>query len=38
MTAKEEEFYDAVSDYLREMYYRSNQLTELVVGFAMALM
>lgn len=38
MTAKEEEFYDAVSEYVREVYNRSEQLNEPVVGFAMALM
>ena len=38
MTAKEEEFYDAVSEYVREVYNRSDKLNEPVVGFAMALM
>lgn len=38
MTAEEETFYDAVSKYVREVYNRSDQLDEPVVGFAMALM
>lgn len=38
MTSEEQEFYDAVSAYVREVYNRSEQLNEPVVGFAMALM
>lgn len=37
-TGKEQDFYAAVTDYVRNIYNRSEQLSQPVVGFAMALM
>lgn len=38
MTTSERSFYDAVTDYVRTLYNRSDALNKPVVGFAMALM
>jgi superfamily II DNA or RNA helicase len=37
-TQEEERFYEAVTDYVKHVYNRSEQLNEPAVGFAMALM
>jgi Superfamily II DNA/RNA helicases, SNF2 family len=38
MTQEERQFYQAVTDYVKHVYNRSEQLNEPAVGFAMALM